>query len=72
LERVAQERFELLRRGIETRRSQGLETLLDQPRTHRGKLLMDQLRQLIQDMKQEELNLLQIAPPQPNSAPIVR
>jgi PAS domain S-box-containing protein len=59
LERVAQELFDLIRSGIDMRRQQGLAAILDRPRTHRGKTLMDQLRQLIQELKQQELYLLQ-------------
>jgi PAS domain S-box-containing protein len=59
LERLSKEKFDVLQEGIDVRRTQGLSAITDRAQTGRGRLLMDQMRLIVKEIKNEEGHLLQ-------------
>jgi PAS domain S-box-containing protein len=59
LERLSREKFDVLQEGIDVRRTQGLSAITDRAQTGRGRLLMDQMRLIVKEIKNEDGHLLQ-------------
>jgi PAS domain S-box-containing protein len=58
LENLIDDRFALLEQAIKMRRTQNIEAVREQIGKGRGKAVMDEIRRLIQEMKDEEIRIL--------------
>ncbi|MER3434701.1 MAG: two-component system sensor histidine kinase/response regulator [Leptolyngbya sp. ERB_1_1] len=58
LSTLVEQRLEIMKRRIELRRSQGLQSALQDGSFQRGQRVMDEIRQIVAQMKTQEQNLL--------------
>jgi PAS domain S-box-containing protein len=59
LTHLLRSRLEILQDGISLRKEKGLEDALDFIKSNKGKMVMDEIRSVISDMKDEEITLLE-------------